>query len=223
MTSRFFPFGALALIAILIMGCKHTSNTVETTSQPDESVRKFTMWNELQKFMQGNFSSRAQSQRDSTYFDIRLRMVPIWENTSETFFLYVEQAIASSQDKPYRQRVYRVENHADTLFVSHIYTLPQPSRFVGLSGDDPLFQQLRPDSLQLKDGCAVYLRFDPNQHAFIGATERNTCPSDRNGASWTTSEVSLREDIMVSWDRGWNAAGVQVWGAEKGGYEFVKQ
>jgi hypothetical protein len=28
---------------------------------------------------------------------------------------------------------------------------------------------------------------------------------------------------MVSWDRGYNDAGQQVWGAEKGGYEFVKR
>jgi hypothetical protein len=32
----------------------------------------------------------------------------------------------------------------------------------------------------------------------------------------------LQEDMMVSWDRGWNADDKQVWGAEKGGYEFVK-
>jgi hypothetical protein len=27
---------------------------------------------------------------------------------------------------------------------------------------------------------------------------------------------------MISWDQGWNDQGVQVWGAEKGGYEFLR-
>ncbi len=27
---------------------------------------------------------------------------------------------------------------------------------------------------------------------------------------------------MVSWDRGWDDAGTQFWGAEKGGYEFAR-
>jgi hypothetical protein len=29
--------------------------------------------------------------------------------------------------------------------------------------------------------------------------------------------------MMVSWDRGYNDEGEQVWGAEKGGYRFVKR
>jgi CpeT protein len=27
---------------------------------------------------------------------------------------------------------------------------------------------------------------------------------------------------LLSWDRGWDVNGKQVWGAEKGGYIFVK-
>jgi hypothetical protein len=35
--------------------------------------------------------------------------------------------------------------------------------------------------------------------------------------------VVLGADRMVSWDRGWDATGAQVWGATKGGYIFVKR
>ena len=103
-----------------------------------------------------------------------------------------------------------------------IYTLPQPARFVGKSGSDVIFTQMTPDSLQRKEGCEVLLHFDPHTQSFYGGTQDRRCPSDRNGASWTTSEVVLQENMMISWDRGWNAEGKQVWGAEKGGYEFVK-
>ncbi len=40
---------------------------------------------------------------------------------------------------------------------------------------------------------------------------------------YTTSEVVLSSDRMVSWDRGWDAEGKQAWGAEKGGYVFIKR
>jgi hypothetical protein len=35
--------------------------------------------------------------------------------------------------------------------------------------------------------------------------------------------VVIRKDRMISRDRGWNTDGQQVWGAEKGGYEFLKE
>ena len=32
----------------------------------------------------------------------------------------------------------------------------------------------------------------------------------------------MTEGRVVSWDRGFDAEGNHIWGAEKGGYEFVK-
>jgi CpeT protein len=35
--------------------------------------------------------------------------------------------------------------------------------------------------------------------------------------------VEIFADRLASWDRGWNKEDKQVWGAEKGGYVFIKQ
>jgi hypothetical protein len=40
------------------------------------------------------------------------------------------------------------------------------------------------------------------------------------GASYATSEVVLRDDGLDTWDRGFDDAGKQVWGATKGAYQF---
>jgi hypothetical protein len=32
----------------------------------------------------------------------------------------------------------------------------------------------------------------------------------------------IKAEELISWDRGWNNADKQVWGAVKGGYHFVK-
>jgi hypothetical protein len=96
-------------------------------------------------------------------------------------------------------------------------------RLTGKTSDDPIFKQLTPDSLQIKDGCEVHLMFDVESLTFSGSTGEKTCPSDRSGASWTSSKVNIDETKMVSWDQGWNNEGKQVWGAIKGGYIFMKQ
>ena len=58
--------------------------------------------------------------------------------------------------------------------------------------------------------------------AFYGATRENDCESSLRGASYATSEVRLFADAMHSWDRGYDADGVQVWGATAGPYEFLR-
>lgn len=176
----------------------------------------------LKSYMSGNFSSELQSLRDSDYFDIRLRMVPIWPASDSTFYLYVEQAMSTSLEKPYRQRIYKVVKESETRFTSYIYTMNAQQRFVGKQSDDSVFGTITPDSLKVLDGCEVRLTYNEDSQQFEGATGEKTCPSTRSGATYTTSKVILSETGMVSWDQGWNDQGVQVWGAQKGGYEFLR-
>ena len=78
------------------------------------------------------------------------------------------------------------------------------------------------DSLINRQGCAIYLRrIDKN--IYKGSTPGKECLSSLRGAAYATSEVTIWPDRLISWDRGWNDKGQQVWGAEKGGYIFVKQ
>ena len=60
----------------------------------------------LFEMMQGSFDSKEQAAEDSAYYAISLHMYPIWPERGQ--FLYVEQALAAMQDKPYRQRVYEL-------------------------------------------------------------------------------------------------------------------
>ena len=40
-------------------------------------------------------------------------MAQIWPDSQGAIWLYVEQAVATSLDKPYRQRVYKLEQQGD--------------------------------------------------------------------------------------------------------------
>ena len=175
----------------------------------------------LVTWMTGSFSSQEQSQLDTAFLDIRLQMVQIWPDRTDGRWLYVEQASALTLDHPYRQRIYRLFRRNDTTFVSAVYEITEPLRLAGAWRIPTSFDFLLPDSLTAMPGCAIFLH-PRGDTAFVGSTLNRDCVSDHRGAAYTTSEVRITELGMYSWDRGWDAAGVQVWGAVKGGYIFKK-
>lgn len=203
----------ISILAVLILS--HCT----VLAQQKLSTRDLVM---LKDFMSGSFSSAQQAREDSDYFEILLHMTPIWNDRKDGFWLYVEQATAASQDKPYRQRVYHVQLLNDSLITSAVFEMSNPLRFAGAwKKEDPL-ATLTPDSLQARTGCTIFLRKDMRDH-FYGETPGKECISNLKGAAYATSEVIIQPEMLLSWDRGWDAKNKQVWGAEKGGYQFVKQ
>jgi hypothetical protein len=175
---------------------------------------------ELQQLMTGSFSSAAQAAEDSAFFDVSLHMYPIWEGTdSAVRWLYVEQALSDRQEAPYRQRVYRLSRLDDGRFQSEIYLLPADSLYIGAWKRPGAFDHLRPEELILKEGCAVLLTREA-PYVYRGSTGEGSCPSELRGASYATSEVRIDSSAIESWDRGFDDAGRQVWGAGTGGYVF---
>jgi hypothetical protein len=176
----------------------------------------------LAGYMVGSFDSSAQAASDPDYRDIGLHMAPVFADRTDGHWLYVEQAVASAPDKPYRQRVYRVHEEQGGS-VSDVYTLPgDPLRFTGTWRDPSLFQGVTVDALTLKDGCSIHLKARADG-SFAGSTDGSMCPSELRGAKYATSKVTITATMLESWDQGFDAAGKQVWGAEKGPYQFVKQ
>ncbi|KAA3636889.1 MAG: hypothetical protein DWQ02_07525 [Bacteroidetes bacterium] len=187
---------------------------------PSKNDNKKTL-DEVTEWMTGAFSSAEQAQQDSAFYDISLRMFPIWEDDDQANWLYVEQAVTAMIDKPYRQRIYRVTIDENGMIESKVYELPDPASFVHAWKNPEIFSGITPESLIAREGCAVFLE-KISKHQFKGATKPNACISTLRGASYATSEVEVQSDRIISWDRGWNDSGEQVWGAVKAGYIFKK-
>ena len=204
---RFLPF---LIIIISIYSCK---NETKAKVKEDSELK------ELFTLMQGSFNSEVQSQVDTSYYNISMHMYPIWEDKGN--FLYVEQALNSAQNKPYRQRIYELTRNSDSTFSSAIYKLGVDSLWIGKWKNPKAFDSIALKDIALKEGCDVILsRVAPN--LFIGKTGDTSCESTMRGASYARSEVEILEDKIISWDRGYDANGNYVWGAEKGGYIFNK-
>ncbi len=176
---------------------------------------------ELAYALAGSYTSVEQAKSDTSYYEIELEMVRIWPKRKDGAWFYVEQATATSKAKPYRQRVYHVKQVNDSTFTSTILTIKGGERYFGAYADPVKLEQIPKDSLETLEGCDITLV--RRGRDYVGSTNGRDCPNKRGEATYATSEVTLRPDRMISWDRGWNNAGVQVWGAEKGGYIFIKR
>jgi hypothetical protein len=193
----------------LIISCKTGQN---------QSFKNSKELQELVTVMQGHYSSEKQSKADEDYYNISLRMTPIWKTKGH--YLFVEQAIFDKQDKPYRVRIYKVSQIGDK-FISEIYTLKDEKAWIGKWATPEAYDQLTEADIGLKQGCEVTLK-RIGKNKFEGATGDKTCPSEVRGASWANSKVTVTENEILSWDQGFDKDGKQVWGATKGGYEFIK-
>ncbi|MEM6348545.1 MAG: chromophore lyase CpcT/CpeT [Bacteroidota bacterium] len=195
---------------VLLSACKSVPQ-----SGLDQTERLLTM-------MTGSFSSAAQAAVDTNFYDISLHMYPIWQKQYPgEHWLYVEQALRSQQDKPYRQRVYQIEKLANNQWRSVVYTIPEQENFVLQWKTPEVYDQLKKEDLVLREGCAVFLSLQEDG-SFAGKTRKGECSISLRGASYATSAVSVWADKISSWDQGFNEAGEQVWGATTGGYVFKR-
>lgn len=213
-----------ALAAATILGAGCSGATVQGGAPlmappppTDQTARDAAAW------LVGDYSSAQQAAEDPNYFDIRLHIVRIWRDRTDGAWLYVEQAMANAQATPYRQRVYHVITAPNGAAESVVFELPgDPLSYAGAWSDPARLNALDPALLVPRAGCSVILkRSGPGQ--LSGATSGDGCGSNLRGAAYATSEVTLTPLTLRSWDRGYDRAGKQVWGAVKGPYAFVKE
>ncbi|MFW5687424.1 MAG: chromophore lyase CpcT/CpeT [Bacteroidota bacterium] len=206
----------LLLISVVIFT---VSGAATSQSQPISQTNELE---QLHKLMTGFFSSETQSLQDTSYLHIQLCMQPIWQHKDDGMWLYVEQALWSAPEKPYRQRVYQLY-HANTphTFISKVYELEEPLRWAGACRDENLRSTLTPEMLIDRPGCELYLTQN-DDGSFSGATKQGGCQSSWRGAHWVSSHVYISTQGLISWDRGWSKEGELMWGPEEGGYHFEK-
>jgi CpeT protein len=211
----------LAGVCLLTWRALHAEPVSPPTSQPTtQAVASLDL---LKQVLTGHFSSAKQAAVDPDYMDIHLQCVEIWKDRHDGPWLYIEQARGDLLAAPYRQRVYRLSVEPDGTFASAVYELPGKAmdvvrQYAGAHKDPTKLKDLTPQQLVKKEGCTVYLTFKAG--TFEGGTREKGCPSRLAGATYATSEVVADQAGLRTWDRGYDAQDQQVWGAEKGPYQF---
>ena len=179
---------------------------------------------EVAALLAGTFDSEAQAEANPGGFRaVRLVSVRVPKSRlgSGAPVLYIEQALVSTPDKPYRQRFLRIEETADGGVVSRVF---EPKEALAVSGKwrDPSDLALYgPGDVVERIGCAVRLKRTVG--GWEGGTEGTNCPSALSGARYATSRVRIAAGRMESWDRGYDLEDRQVWGAKEGPYVFERR
>lgn len=167
----------------------------------------------------GTFSSAEQALADKNYRHVVLHVVQIWPDRRDGPWLYLEQALVEAPEQPYRQRVYQLTASLDGTLEVRVFSLDDPIRATGAWRRTAPLSDSVPAHLTFQEGCSLFLREMPDG-SFVGGTRGDGCASDLRGATHATTELTLTADRLISWERGFNASGRQVWGAATGGYVF---
>ncbi len=186
---------------------------------PDESGETPDSAAEAARLLAGRFDSSSQAGRDGQYFPVQLMACHVDAPQLGEHVLYVEQAMMTALDAPYRQRVY-VVTETDDVVVSAVNELDAPEQVIGICdfSDTDRARVISQRVITPLPGCEVVLR--ETDTGFSGGTVGQECLNDHSGAVYATSEVTLNEGQIVSWDRGYDDEDVQVWGATAGAYVF---
>ncbi|MEZ4774343.1 MAG: chromophore lyase CpcT/CpeT [Bacteroidia bacterium] len=205
----------LLFVIISLSVIPFSCRTVKSTAKDSHSLAQLAEW------MTGKFDSAEQAASDSNYYDISLHMSRIWPERKDGYWLYVEQAVTAAANRPYRQRIYQLTTDEEGKYLSKVFEVANPSRFINKNNDPGAFAAISPDSLIERSGCVVVMTGIGG--TYKGSTGEKTCESNLRGAAYATSTVTIFPDRLESWDQGFDAAGNQVWGAENGGYIFIKR
>jgi hypothetical protein len=195
----------------------------EATS-PRDAAAPATAAERAFAMLTGRFDSKDQSEHDGEYHAVQLETCEVEAPELGSRVLYVEQALMTKLDAPYRQRLYVVsaEPESEGVVRSSVYELTKPAAAVHLCAS-PAPRRFAASGAILREGCAVRLAWSAASQSFSGGTEGSACASSLGGAKYATSSVTLRRDGLESWDRGYDEKAVQVWGAAKGPYRFVRR
>lgn len=133
-------------------------------------------------------------------------------------FLYQEQALSRKLNQPYRQRFLRIAPSVDGRSVeSAAFKPPTGAAWIGLCGKPEAERVVKISDIG-KSTCSVFLQRQGDK--YVGETKAGGCPSGFKGATRITNHIVLHQAGMDTQDRGFDAAGKQIWGATDEPYQF---
>lgn len=175
--------------------------------------------NRVVQYLEGQLSTSQRAAQNPKIADVtmttcRVQLEPA--GTADRIYLYQEQAITSRMDKPYRQRILEISASPLSQTVrSRSFKLVNQTQWINFC-DRP--NQAMHHSDLAEAVCSVFLK--ARNAEFIGVTEATGCPAKVRGAVLIRNHIRLYPGGMETWDRGYDAQGKQVWGADDEPYQF---
>jgi hypothetical protein len=158
----------------------------------------------------------------------KIAIIPVENNNTNknnSIFLYQEQAIADKIDEPYRQRFLEIAASDRGRVESKSYKPIELEKWIGFCDKSETERIVAATDLG-NYVCSVFLKQSAANYIkplYVGETQTGGCPASVRGATSISNTIYLFPDGMNTWDRGFDANGNQVWGAQSDAYKFRKR
>lgn len=151
----------------------------------------------------------------------RIRLDDANPAATQSVFLYQEQALSNNLAKPYRQRFLQIMPSRSTQSVRSLSFKPaNPEAWIHWCDRPAADRTLKASDLG-SPVCSVFLRRAGED--YIGKTPIDGCPANVRGAVRITNYIVLSKIGMDTWDKGFDAKGKQVWGAQTDSYQYRRR
>jgi hypothetical protein len=187
----------------------------------------------LATYLAGEFDNRSQAIADpSWYVHLRLWHRPVPLFTADSVTLFAEQANVLTIDRPYRQRLLRLQPLADEASASlqvQYYGFKDPTIVRGAGLHPERLQAITVEAIELLPGCVLQVNqpLDSDQHPRFSAsppTDARCCFTYEGEIRQVALGFEASGAEFLSYDRGIDpATGKALWGAILGPYKFIKQ
>lgn len=182
---------------------------------------------QVTSYLTGVMETSAQAQAIPDAPSVRMTTCEVKVNNTDSsvqhykgVFLYQEQALTRNLSKPYRQRILNILPSIDKNSIESVSFKPiNPKNWIGLC-HKPLSERVI-NSQEIENvNSSVFLK--PVGTEYIGETQPGGCIINFKGAVKVTNTIKLYQNGMKTQDRGFDAQGKQVWGAENRSYQYQK-
>ncbi|MEL7227355.1 MAG: chromophore lyase CpcT/CpeT [Cyanobacteria bacterium J06576_12] len=207
-----FSFGLMFLTTRGFVAASPIANDSTTTEEKQFSVEA------VAAHLEGVMSTAAQAESDSNFVGVQMTTcrVEMSDSQPNSVFLYQEQALVEDLNSPYRQRFLQIVEGDNNRIDSRTFKPEESDRWVGFCTQPTRAVSTADIGPQT---CSVALRAAAIG-GFVGSTPAAGCVANVRGAVRITNVVVLHSQGMDTWDRGFDAAGDQVWGAEDTPYRY---
>lgn len=220
MMNRRSGWVALILLGTIVpVGAEGRSSNADVISR-DQQLE------EVVSRLVGTMDTSAQAATNSKVAHVqmttcRVEVAQSLAQDNGAIFLYQEQGTADNLAKPYRQRFLKIAPSTYSQSIESLSFKPDNlSVWIGFCRKPESDRTVQRRDLG-QPICSVFLR--KTGSTYIGNTPVDGCPAKVRGAVRITNRVILHETGMDTWDRGFDAQGKQVWGAESESYQFRRK
>ena len=189
------------------------------SARPDDiDIQELTTW------FEGSYSNERQAKQDSSFEHQRIEVRRIGMDRQEGVWFVFEQFAAGKENESIRwvqQRVLRIHGVEENLIEVQLYQWRDIRIPSGLWKNPERTAEYTTADLRQLRGCEMYLQ--RSSSAFFGGTHGMACSEGRPLVSYKNITISIADQSMALWERGYSPDNKQISGSVKGPYYYLKQ